>query len=100
MTALQTGPRRSGTEIRAALAEHSPAELRSFEHEFQGALRVASTSFDTDPISVVLDRWWRIAVVRSVQFSDVEREQLRRAEAGDFSGFLERASDGTFRRVE
>lgn len=101
MTAsLHAGPRRSGTDIRTALAEYAPTELDTFEQEFHAALHVASTSFDTDPISDVLDRWWRLAVVRSIQLSDAEKDQLRRAQAGDFTGLLERTSDGTFQRIE
>jgi hypothetical protein len=97
---LFAGPRRSGPDIRAALAEHAPTELDNFELEFQDALKVAATSYDTVPIEKVLDHWWRVAVLRSITLSEEEQDQLRRAEAGDFTGLWEQASDGTFRRIE
>jgi hypothetical protein len=101
MTAsLFAGPRRSGSDIRAALAEHAPAELGAFEREFQDALEVAAATYDTVPIEEVLDQWWRVAVLRSIILSEEEQDQLRRAEAGDFTGLWEQASDGTFRRIE
>ena len=101
MTAsLFAGPRRSGPDIRAALAEHAPAELARFEREFQDALEVAAATYDTVPIEKVLDQWWRIAVLRSIILSEEEQDQLRRAETGDFTGLWEQASDGTFRRIE
>ena len=101
MTAsLVAGPRRSGSDIRAALAEHAPAELADFEREFHNALEVAAATYDTVPIEEVLDQWWRIAVLRSITLSEEEQDQLRRAEAGDFTGLWEQASDGTFRRIE
>lgn len=94
-----TGPRRSGPEIRTALAEHAPAELGNFEREFHQALTDAAASFDTSNLEEVLTRWWQIAASRSVRLSDAEEDQLRRARSGDFSGLLEQTSDGTFRRI-
>ena len=101
MTAsLFAGPRRSGSDIRAALAEHAPADLADFDREFHEALKVAAASYDTVPIEKVLDQWWRVAVLRSTRLSEEEQDQLRRAEAGDVTGLWEQASDGTFRRIE
>ena len=97
---LIAGPRRSGPDIRAALAQHAPTELDDFEREFQDALKVAAASYDTVPIEKVLDQWWRVAVLRSITLSAEEQDQLRRAEAGDFTGLWEQTSDGTFRRIE
>lgn len=93
------GPGRSGPEIRAALAEHAPAELGTFEREFHQALTEAAASFDTSTLDEVLTRWWQIAAIRSIQLSEAEQDQLRRARSGDFSGLLEQTSDGTFRRL-
>lgn len=62
-----TGPGRSGPEIRAALAEHAPAELVALEDDFNAALDDAAASFDTRPLEQVLTRWWRIATARSIQ---------------------------------
>ena len=93
------GPGRSGPEIRAALAEYAPAELATFEREFHQALTDAAASYDTGPVDQVLTRWWQVAVSRSVQLSEAEEDQLDRVRAGDFTGLLEPAGDGTFRRV-
>jgi hypothetical protein len=94
-----TGPGRSGPEIRPALAENAPSELGTFEREFQQALTEAAASFDTSVVDQVLSRWWRIAATRSVQLSEAEEDQVRRARSGDFTGLLERTSDGSFRRL-
>ena len=94
-----TGPRRSGPDIRAALAEHAPSELPVFEREFQLALAQAADSFDTGPLERVITHWWQIAAVRSIHLSEAEEDQLRRAGAGDYTGLLEQTSDGTFRRI-
>jgi hypothetical protein len=97
---LFAAPRRSGSDIRAALAQHAPAELDDFEREFHDALKVAASSYDTVPIEGVLDQWWRIAVQRSITLTEDEHDHVRRAAAGDFTGLWEQASDGSFRRVE
>jgi hypothetical protein len=94
-----TGPGRSGPEIRAALAEHAPAELAAFERDFHAALIDAATSFDTRPLEQVLTRWWPIAAVRSIQLTEAEHDQIRRVQAGDYSGLYEQTNDGTFRRL-
>jgi hypothetical protein len=39
-------------------------------------------------------------VLRSITLPEEEQDQLRRAEAGDFTGLWEQACDGTFRRIE
>lgn len=80
--------------------EHATSEVVVFEREFHDALDEAATSFDTAAIERVLDRWWRVAVVRSIKLSGTEEQQVRRAKAGDFGGLWERADDGTFRRIE
>lgn len=47
----------------------------------------------------VIDRWWRVAVVRSVALTESEHDQLDRAHTGDFSSLLEQSADGSFRRI-
>jgi hypothetical protein len=94
-----TGPRRSGPEIRAALEAHAPSELATFEREFHAALAEAAASFDTSTVDQVLERWWRIAATRSIQLSEDEEDQVRRARAGDYTGLWEQTSDGSFRRI-
>src|SRR6478609_138925 len=98
-TTTSTQPRRSGPEIRAALARHSPAEVAVFEHEFRSALDEAAASFDTRAVDQVIERWWRIAVVRSIELSEAEQDQVRRAMTGDYTGLLEQTTDGSFRRI-
>ena len=98
-TTTRTEPGRSGPAIRAALAEHAPAELVTFEREFHQALSDAAATFDTTTLDQVIDRWWRIAALRSIQLSETEQDQLRRVRAGDFTGLMEQTSDGSFRRI-
>lgn len=98
-TSTSTQPARSGPEIRAALARHAPAEVAVFEDEFRRALKEAAVSFDTRVVDDVVERWWRMAIVRSIEFSDEEQDQIRRAQAGDYMGLLEQTADGSFRRI-
>jgi hypothetical protein len=98
-TTASTQPGRSGPEIRAALAHHAPADVHTFEREFQHALSEAATSYDTRNLDDVIDRWWGIAVIRSITVTEAEQEQLDRASAGDFTGMLEKTADGSFRRI-
>ena len=70
-----------------------------FEDEFRHALSGAAASFDTRAVDEVVERWWRIAVVHSIEFSDEEQEQILRARAGDYAGLLEQTADGVFRRI-
>lgn len=94
-----TQPGRSGPEIRDALSRHSPADVHAFEREFQQALSEVAASYDTRVLDEVVDRWWRVAVVRSVALTEAEQDQLNRASAGDFTGLLEQTADGSFRRI-
>ncbi|MDN5764102.1 MAG: DUF6247 family protein [Microlunatus sp.] len=98
-TTTSTQPGRSGPEIRAVLTRHSPEDVRAFEREFQQALSDAAASYDTRALDDVIDRWWRIAVVRSTTLTNAEQDQLDRAHVGDFTGMLEQAADGSFRRI-
>lgn len=94
-----TQPGRSGSEIHDALGRHSPADVPAFEREFMEALSVAAASYDTRALDEVIDRWWRVAVVRSATLTEAEQGQLNRARAGDFTGLLEQTADGSFRRI-
>lgn len=98
-TTTSAQPGRSGPEIRATLTQHAPAEVPVFEREFQQALTEAAASYDTRSVDEVIDRWWRVAVVRSLTLTDAEQDQLDRALAGDFTGLLEQNADGSFRRI-
>lgn len=98
-TATSTQPGRSGSEIRDALARYAPEDLRTFEADFQQALSRAADSYDTRNLDEVLDRWWRVAIVRSITLTDIEQQQLDRARTGDFTGLLEQTADGSFRRI-
>lgn len=91
---------RSGPGIRAALARWAPEECQQFEAEFQQALSMASTTFDLVDAEAVIYRWWRVAVARSQPLNAEEQDQVRRARAGDFSGLLVQAEDGSFRRLD
>ena len=44
---------------------------------------VAAASFDNNRTERVLDKWWRVAALRSITLSETEQDQLRRADAGD-----------------
>ena len=92
----QPTPARSVPEIRAALARHEPTDAATFDDELRRAVAADATCINLDP---VIDRWWRIAVVRSIDLSAAEQDQIRRARRGDFSGLLEQAPDGTFQRI-
>ena len=73
------------------------ADVPTFEREFQQAPSEVAASYDTRVLDEVIDRWWRIAVLRSVILSEAEQDQLSRARAGDFTGLLEQTADGSFR---
>lgn len=98
-TTASTQPGRSGSEIRDALSKHSPADVHVFEREFQQALAEVAASYDTRALDDVVDRWWRVAVLRSITLTGAEQDQLDRARAGDFTGLLEQTADGSFRRI-
>lgn len=78
---------------------HAPQDLPTFEREFQLAVHQAAASYDTRGLVEVIDRWWRVAVVRSIALTKSEQDQLDRAHAGDFAGLLEQSADGSFRRI-
>lgn len=89
---------RSGPAIRRALAAASPAECQLFEREFAQAAQEAGQQCDLAPLDAVLDRWWRVAALRSTPLSDQEEQQLARARGGDFTGLLT-PEGGDWRRL-
>jgi hypothetical protein len=99
MTAATMRIERSGPAIRATLAAVSPEECAAFEAEFAQALARASAELDLAPAEEVLDRWWRIAVIRANPLSEKEQAQVARVKAGDFTGLLARDERGNWIRL-
>ena len=95
MTAATMRIERSGPAIRATLAAVSPEECAAFEAEFARA----SAELDLAPAEEVLDRWWRIAVIRANPLSEKEQAQVARVKAGDFTGLLARDERGNWIRL-
>jgi hypothetical protein len=99
MTTATTRIERSGTAIRAVLAEHAPDECAQFEVEFQQAIQRAGQTFDLAPVDALMDRWWGIAAIRANPLSEHERAQVAQAKTGDFSGLLARDEQGDWVRL-
>lgn len=91
--------RRSGPEIRAALAQVAPEECARFEAEFRSEARCAAETFDSAPLDALLDRWWGIAVIRANPLTDQEQQQVARAGHGDVTGMYELDEDGAWRQL-
>lgn len=89
----------SGGAVREWLQQHSPAELPAFEHEFNGALHTALTSFDLSAANRVVRRWWLLAAGRSQPATPDELDVVDRARRGDLAGLSVLQPDGTFHRV-
>lgn len=100
MTTTRATVERSGPAIRAALAQcAAPAEREQFEAEFRQALAEAAGEFDLAPVEAVLNRWWRITVLRANPLSEHEQAQLARARGGIFDGLWERDESGRWVRL-
>ena len=89
---------RSGPAIRRVLAAASPEECQLFEQEFAQAAQEAGRQCDVAPLEAVLDRWWKVAALRSNPLSEQEEQQLARARHGDFTGLLT-PEGGNWRRL-
>lgn len=50
-------------------------------------------------VEEVVDKWWQIALSRSVELTDAEEVQIARARNGDFSSLQIRDPDGSFSRL-
>ena len=87
---------RSGPAVRAALAQHAPADCARFERELRNAVRQAQTDLDLSCIDVVLRRGHTRAVIAANPIEPHELAQIERARAGDVAGLRERRDDGTW----
>jgi hypothetical protein len=79
---------RSGPAIREALLVHAPERCRQFEAEFRSALALAAQNLDLSGPQAVLAHWQAVAMMAANPLTDEEREQIERANAGDFSRLL------------
>lgn len=80
---------RSGPAIRAALAEHAPADRERFEAELRAALSRAADDLDLAGVNAVLARWHALATMAANPLTDDERAQVARAKVGNFAGLWE-----------
>jgi Family of unknown function (DUF6247) len=89
---------RSGPAIRAALLTYAPERCAEFEAEFRSAMALAADSLDLSGPQAVLKHWQAVAIMEANPLTDQERESLKGAEAGDFSGLItmHRDQDGNW----
>ena len=89
---------RSGPAIRAALLAYAPERCAEFEADFRSALTLAADSLDLSGPQAVLKHWQVVAIMEANPLTDEERENLRRAKAGDSSGLItmHRDEDGNW----
>jgi len=89
---------RSGPAIRAALLTYAPDRCAKFEAEFRSALALAADSLDLSGPQAVLKHWQAVAIMEANPLTDEERENLKRAKAGDSSGLItmHRSNDGNW----
>jgi hypothetical protein len=87
---------RSGPAVRAALAEHAPAECPQFEVELRDALARARTDLDLTRVEAVLTRWHARATIVANPLSSAEQTLVQRARAGDFTGLRARGEGGAW----
>jgi Family of unknown function (DUF6247) len=80
---------RTGPAVRVALLKYSSAEECSqFEAELRSALARAAEGIDLSGSLEVLARGHALAVVDANPFTDKERGQIERMEAGDYTGCI------------
>jgi hypothetical protein len=84
---------KSGPAIRAALLAYAPERCAQFEAEFRSALALAADNLDLSGPQAVLKHWQAVAIMAANPLTDEERENLKRARAGDFSGLITRRQD-------
>lgn len=84
---------RSGPAIRAALLAYAPERCAQFEAEFRSALALAADSLDLSGPQAVLKHWQAVAIMEANPLTDEERENLKCANAGDFSRLITRHQD-------
>ena len=74
---------RSGSAIRAALAEHGVSgQLERFEDEMRAAFTRAAEELDLAGVDAVLSRWHPLATMVANPLTDDEQTQVARARAG------------------
>jgi hypothetical protein len=87
---------RSGPAIRAALEQYAPDDEPRFTAELRAALTRAGDDLDLAGPQAVLARWHALAIMAANPLDADEQAQLRRAKAGDFTGFSERDDHGNW----
>lgn len=87
---------RSGPAIRAALAEHAPADEPRFTADLRAALARAGDDLDLAGPQSVLTRWHALATMAANPLTADEQAQLQRARNGDLTGFSERDEHGNW----
>ncbi len=90
---------RSGPAIRAALVAHAPERCVQFEVELRSALARAAEDLDLSGPQAVLTHWHAVATMAANPLTDVEREQIERAKAGDHTGLSTRDENGNWVRL-
>lgn len=91
---------RSGPAIREALCADAPAEeCAQFEEELRSALARAAEDLDLSGPQAVLRHWHALATMAANPPTDDEREQIKRAKAGDFTGLRTRDENGNWVRL-
>ncbi|MDQ2790993.1 MAG: DUF6247 family protein [Actinomycetota bacterium] len=100
LVAIPTVVERSGPAIREALRAHAPAEeCAQFEAELRSALVRAAENLDLSGPQAVLRHWHALATMAANPPTDDEREQIKRARAGDFTGLSTRDENGNWVRL-
>ena len=91
---------RTGPAVRAALFKYSSAEeCAQFEAELRSALARAAEDLDLSGPLEVLAHWHALPTAHPNPFTDQEREQIGRLEAGDYTGFHTRDEHGNCVRL-
>jgi hypothetical protein len=91
---------RTGPAVRVALLKYSSAEECSqFEAELRSALARAAEDLDLSGPLEVLAHWHALAMADANPFTDEERGQIERMEAGDYTGLHTRDDHGNWVRL-
>jgi hypothetical protein len=91
---------RTGPAVRVALLKYSSAEECSqFEAELRSALARAAEDLDFSGPLEVLAHWHALAMADANPFTNEERGQIERMEAGDYTGWHTRDDHGNWVRL-
>lgn len=91
---------RTGPAVRAALLQYSSAEeCAQFEAELRSALARSAEDLDLSGPLEVLAHWHALAMADANPFTDEERGQIGRMEAGDYRGLHTRDEHGNWVRL-